>query len=228
MVLTKADYESFLDQIAAIGSEHEQLYATALSWQDESADDTLARAGEAACIMAMRLGKGRPNLEISGGGLRLPDSIWRGFWREFPHLLRNAVDHGLETSSERVAAGKPEKPTLRLRARAVGENIIIAIADDGRGVDWDALAERAEKLGLAHESRKELATALFAQGLTTRDEVSELSGRGVGMAAVHQACDALGGRIEMESETGQGTEFRFVFPRERVTRSTKDASSSAA
>ncbi len=100
--------------------------------------------------------------------------------------------------------------------RVDGEALVIRVADDGAGIDWEKLRERARERQLPAETRAQLLDVLCHDGITTVDRATEVSGRGLGMAAVKQACAALGGRIALNSTRGQGTEFRFVFALERV------------
>jgi two-component system chemotaxis sensor kinase CheA len=147
--------------------------------------------------------------------VRLDHDRWAPFWGAFVHVVRNAVDHGLEDPETRAAIGKAI-PRIGLRTYEIVEGaagqLILEISDDGRGIRWEAVAAKAAKVGLPHATRDDLAAALFAEGLSTRDAVTETSGRGVGLGAVREACAALGGRIEVESTSGVGTTFRFRFP----------------
>jgi len=94
--------------------------------------------------------------------------------------------------------------------------VVIEIADDGRGIDWNRVATRAKSLGLPANTAEDLETALFADGVTTKDEPTETSGRGVGLSAVSGVVVSLGGRIRIHSAVGQGTQFQFVFPFSRL------------
>ena len=131
------------------------------------------------------------------------------------HLVRNAVDHGLEPSSERTAAGKPAAGVVRFHAMQLGSEVIVAISDDGRGIDVDRVRERARatgRLGAGEPSAEEVLDLIFAPGLSTADEVSEISGRGVGLDVVRSKLDALRGRVEVRTTPGQGSEFRVRVP----------------
>jgi HPt (histidine-containing phosphotransfer) domain-containing protein len=162
--------------------------------------------------LAERLGKPRPRVITDGGGLRLPARRWAAFWGAFVHLLRNAVDHGLEQGEARQKAGKSVAGTLTLTARTEGQ-LLIEVRDDGGGISWDALKLRAERVGLATNDDAALVEALFADGVSTATNVSAVSGRGVGLGAVREAALGLGGSVEVESVAGVGTAFRFRFPR---------------
>jgi two-component system chemotaxis sensor kinase CheA len=132
------------------------------------------------------------------------------------HLVRNAVSHGLETADERVAQGKPAEGKLTLRAATVGESVLIEIADDGRGIDKERVAARAETKGLlaagAQLDDAALLELICAPGFSTRDEADRGSGRGVGMDVVRNTVQELGGRISLETESGRGTRFTIELP----------------
>lgn len=134
------------------------------------------------------------------------------------HVLRNAADHGVESTEQREAAGKPVPAIIRLSAARLGEEMVIEIADDGRGIDLAAIRATAEARGivspqaLAAMSQEELQELIFAPGFSTAGSVSNLSGRGVGMDAVRVAIRGLGGRVAVQSRLGAGTIIRFHLP----------------
>jgi len=132
------------------------------------------------------------------------------------HLVRNSVDHGMEDKETRLAAGKPSMGTIALRASSRGGHIYIEIKDDGRGLNRDKILQKALERGLlqpgATPSDDELHLLIFEPGFSTVEQVSDLSGRGVGMDVVRQNVRALGGRIEVESQVGRGTTIRLVLP----------------
>jgi two-component system chemotaxis sensor kinase CheA len=173
----------------------------------------LQRAADQARTLAARLGKAKLRVEINAGsGLRSPAERWAPFWAGFVHVVRNAVDHGVEGVDERRVAGKVDSGTLIFSARADADCFIVELSDDGRGIDWNRLRLRAKERGLAHELESDLIDALFVDGVSTASCVSEVSGRGVGMSAVREAAVALGGRVQVHSRAGQGTSISFVFP----------------
>jgi two-component system chemotaxis sensor kinase CheA len=132
------------------------------------------------------------------------------------HLVRNAVSHGFETPLERRAAGKPEEGTLTLAASGVGEAVVLEIADDGRGIDVEAVAARARGLGIPLPDgpldAAMLLDVLCAPGFSTRDESDRASGRGVGMAVVKTTVEELNGTMSLETVRGEGTRFVIELP----------------
>jgi len=145
--------------------------------------------------------------------LRVPPSAdWAGLWPTLVHLVRNAVDHGLEAPELRAAVRKPAIGTLFLRASRSPSWLSLEIADDGPGVCWEAVARKAAARGLPIEHQADLVEALFTEGLSTRDTVTQTSGRGVGLSAVRFAARRLGGEVELSSVAGRGTSVRIVLP----------------
>jgi predicted ATPase/HPt (histidine-containing phosphotransfer) domain-containing protein/two-component sensor histidine kinase len=174
----------------------------------EPVGPSLERLGKYARALAARLGKAEPRVEISDGGLLVDGKRAAPLFASLVHLIRNAIDHGFETPEERAASGKQEA-VLSLTASVEGGEAIVAIQDDGRGVDWERVRERARARGLPAGSRSELAAALFSDQFSTRDQATRISGRGVGLAAVQAEVTRMSGRVLVESEPGHGTTFRL-------------------
>jgi signal transduction histidine kinase/HAMP domain-containing protein len=172
----------------------------------------LERARQTLLDAAAKLGKSPPDVVLSDDNLRLPPDAWAPFWSALVHLLNNTVDHGLELDEQRRRAGKPVPGKVSLAFRRTDKELCFELSDDGRGVDWKRVRELAVAQGLRHESAADLREALFADGFTLKTEVSQMSGRGVGLGAVRQAVSGLGGRIELESHEGRGTTWCFRFP----------------
>ena len=190
------------------------------SWALERTRSRLERFAEQARGLADRLGKGEVAVEIDDHGVRLDPTKFRPFWTALSHVVRNAVDHGLEPPGERAGAGKPEHGRIALVTQCEANQVTIEVGDDGRGIDWDTVRARARQAGRPHATRANLVDAILSDGITTRDDVTETSGRGVGLAAMRDACKRLGGRIEVDSEFGRGSRFRFTFDLERQERMT--------
>jgi two-component system chemotaxis sensor kinase CheA len=157
-------------------------------------------------------------LEVAGQNTDLDKSILDALAEPLAHLVRNAADHGIETAAERQAAGKPVRGTVRLDAYHEGDQVVIEISDDGRGLDRDKILRRAIERGIvtandtARLNDSDIMHLIFAPGLSTADEITEISGRGVGLDVVKSAVDNLKGSIELESDLGQGTTFRLMVP----------------
>ncbi len=132
------------------------------------------------------------------------------------HMVRNAMDHGLEGPEERVAAGKPETGTVHLSAYHQGSNIVIELRDDGRGINPDKIYKKAVEKGViapnAQLTREEIFALIFAPGFSTAEKVTAVSGRGVGMDVVKRNIEKLRGKIEIESEVGKGSVFKIKLP----------------
>jgi two-component system, chemotaxis family, sensor kinase CheA len=130
------------------------------------------------------------------------------------HLVRNAVDHGIETPDERLAAGKPAQATIRLHAMQLGSEVIIAVTDDGRGVDLQRVRQEAGRHGVDTDglSDDEVVGLTLRSGLSTASFVTDVSGRGVGLDVVRSNVEAARGRIEVRSRPGVGAEFRIIVP----------------
>ena len=160
----------------------------------------------------------RVAVELRGAELELDRSILDRLSDPLVHLLRNAVHHGIEPPAERLAAGKPEVGGIVVSARRDKDSIRIEISDDGRGIDLEAVRRRAIEMGVVHPGLaddlrpEQVAALVFEPGLSTAREVSEISGRGVGMDAVRATLESLGGSVEIASELGRGTSTTLVVP----------------
>lgn len=158
------------------------------------------------------------SLEMEGQSTDLDKGILDTLADPLSHLVRNAADHGIETAAERVASGKPQRGTIKLSAYHNGEHVVIEISDDGRGLDREKIVRRAleQKILLADEAARlnesEALQLIFVPGLSTADEITEISGRGVGLDVVKGAIESLKGTVELQSERGKGTTFRLLVP----------------
>ncbi len=155
-------------------------------------------------------------LEIEGGTLEIDRGMLDRITPALEHLVRNAVAHGIESAAAREQAGKPPVGRLRVQVEQVGNDVGLRFQDDGGGLDLARIAQRARSLGLLGEGESltpdAAADLIFRTGFSTARQLSELSGRGVGLDVVRSDVQALGGRIEVRSEPGQGTCFRLVLP----------------
>ena len=167
--------------------------------------------------LARQLGK-EVELVISGEETELDKTMIEDLNDPLVHLVRNAVDHGVETSEERIAAGKPVKSVVELSANQVGDHIVIEITDDGRGMRPDALRKKAVEKGLIDAEMansiddKQALQLIFLPGFSTKDQISSVSGRGVGMDVVRTNIQKLNGRIDISSVVGEGTRLSISLP----------------
>lgn len=166
--------------------------------------------------MNRKLGK-EVVLKTFGGETEIDKTINDVLADPFMHMIRNAMDHAIETPEERAAKGKPEQGAITLGAQNIGGEIVITIADDGRGLDRDKLLAKAKKNGLltkpeAEYTDKEAFHLIMMPGFSTNEVVTEFSGRGVGMDVVRQNLEKVNGSISVESQKGTGTTFTIKIP----------------
>lgn len=165
--------------------------------------------------LSSKLGK-KIELKMSGENTEVDKTVIEKIGDPLVHLVRNSLDHGIEMPHERVAAGKPETGTVFLNAYHRGGNIVIEVRDDGGGLNRDKLISKAVERGLLTEdaklSEKDAYELIFRPGFSTADEVSDISGRGVGMDVVRKNISELGGSIEIDAEPGQGTSIIIRLP----------------
>jgi chemosensory pili system protein ChpA (sensor histidine kinase/response regulator) len=178
--------------------------------------DSLAERLHRVVRQAARDAGKQVQLEIVGGQVDMDRSVLERLTGAFEHLLRNSVSHGIELPEARAAAGKPALGTIRLQAAQEGNEVVLAFVDDGAGLNFTAIRERAEKQGLivqgAALSERELAELIFQPGFSTATQLTELSGRGVGMDVVRAEVDTLGGYVDIRSTPGVGTMFELHVP----------------
>jgi two-component system chemotaxis sensor kinase CheA len=154
--------------------------------------------------------------EAEGGDTELDKLIIEDLADPLMHIIRNCMDHGIESKAERVQFSKPERGLIQLKAFQRGNHVVIEIYDDGVGVNYDRIRKKAVELGLmdaeSEPRPEELIECLFRPGFSTADEVSEISGRGVGLDVVKSNISALSGAIDVESRPGEGTKFSITLP----------------
>jgi len=156
------------------------------------------------------------NVEIFGEETEIDRNMVDEIYNPLVHMVRNAVDHGLEMPEDRIKAGKPEKGLISLRAYHRGGNIIIEISDDGRGLSRQKITDKALNKGLISNADdltdQDVFKMIFLPGLSTAEKVTDVSGRGVGMDVVKQSVEKLRGKVEIESKQGKGSTFITSFP----------------
>lgn len=167
--------------------------------------------------LSTALGK-KVELVMEGGATELDRQLLEVVKDPITHLVRNAIDHGIEPPEERRRAGKPEAGRLRLSAAHEGGMIVVRVADDGRGLDLERIGRKAVAAGLctaeqlAAMSPRQIASLIFAPGLSTAEKVTNVSGRGVGMDVVKRNIEDIGGSVDIETRPGQGTMFTITIP----------------
>jgi len=158
------------------------------------------------------------SFEMHGEDIELDRSILTEIEDPLIHVLRNAVDHGIESPDEREAAGKPREGAIELRAERQRDHVTIVVEDDGGGIDADAIRETAVEEGVVSESEAasmpddDVYDLVFHPGFSTAEEVTDVSGRGVGMDVVHSTVDQLDGSVDVDSELGEGTRVELRLP----------------
>ncbi|SDH59496.1 hybrid sensor histidine kinase/response regulator [Pseudomonas panipatensis] len=207
-----------LDEFAwNTGQRAQSLYDTALSCRMRPFSDVLAGQARMVRDLGRELGKS-VRLEVDGVSTQVDREVLEKLEAPLTHLLRNAVDHGIETPDQRRRAGKPEQGLIRLLARHHAGMLVLDLRDDGAGVDLERLRASVLRRGLASAetaarlSEEELLAFLFLPGFSLREQVTEVSGRGVGLDAVQHLVRQLRGGIRMEQLAGQGTFFHIEVP----------------
>jgi two-component system chemotaxis sensor kinase CheA len=197
LVIPRKDHDELVQAVRQ-GSHGETLAQLIERWAWEPASLHLGRLAEDARLLAQRLHKAPPRIQLDCEGVRLPDR-WQPFWAAAAHVLHNSLEHGIESPEDRLHEGKPAAGELTLSVRWEPEGIFVSFQDDGRGIDWLAVARKASQLGLPSSTRDELVAALFMDPKH-------------GLGAVWAATDQLGGAVQVESVPGRGTTIRFWFP----------------
>ncbi|MDO9046162.1 MAG: chemotaxis protein CheA [Methylobacter sp.] len=193
----------------------EDIRDTALQLRMVQIGETFMRFQRVVHDVSKELGK-QIQLQITGGESELDKTVVEKINDPLTHLVRNSLDHGIETPAERMRAGKPEKGAIQLNAYHDSGRIVIQISDDGKGLDSEKIVAKAVAKGLIKPdqvlSKSEIYNLIFEPGLSTKEEASNLSGRGVGMDVVKRNIEALRGSVSVDSELGQGTTVTIHLP----------------
>ncbi|MCP1505127.1 two-component system sensor histidine kinase and response regulator WspE [Pseudomonas marginalis] len=207
-----------LDEFAwQAGQRAQVLYDTALACRMRPFADVLAGQARMVRDLGRSLGK-QVRLEIEGEKTQVDRDVLEKLEAPLTHLLRNAVDHGIEAPEQRLLAGKPAEGLIRLRASHQAGLLVLELSDDGNGVDLERLRGTIVDRHLStqetalHLSEEELLTFLFLPGFSLRDKVTEVSGRGVGLDAVQHMVRQLRGAVVLEQAAGQGSRFHLEVP----------------
>jgi two-component system chemotaxis sensor kinase CheA len=207
---------SDVDDVAStMGHLVEDIRDTALQLRMVQIGETFTRFQRVVHDVSKDLGK-QIQLQITGGESELDKTVVEKINDPLTHLVRNSLDHGIEMPAVRVRAGKPEKGTIQLNAYHDSGRIVIQISDDGQGLDAEKIVAKAVAKGLIKQdqilSKTEIYNLIFEPGLSTKEEASNLSGRGVGMDVVKRNIEALRGSVSIDSELGQGTTVTIHLP----------------
>jgi two-component system, chemotaxis family, sensor kinase CheA len=212
--LSRGELERILARVAE-GAPSSELATRLRMLFDEPVATRFARLAEHVERLAARLGKPTPRLSVRGEDVRLPQRRYASFWAALVHVARNAIDHGIEDPAVRTAAGKPARGAISFHARLENASVLIEVVDDGAGVDWQRLAARARAAGLQAGTREEIERTIFVSGISSVEAITDVSGRGVGLAAVWDATVSLGGTVRVTSVRGRETRFVFRLPTTR-------------
>ncbi len=192
-----------------------QLQECVMAIRMQPVHSVFARMPRLVRDISGRLGK-KVRLVTSGDQTEVDKTVIEELADPITHMIRNALDHGIEDAGVRLAAGKPEEGTIELSASQRASNILITIADDGAGIDRAKILKSAIAKGIVREDAKlsddEVYNLLFAPGFSTAEKVTEISGRGVGMDVVRRNITNIGGRIQIQTTPGKGTRFTLVIP----------------
>lgn len=215
LMVEKHDLHDLQEVVAGVENLVEEIRDNALELRMVQIGDTFSRFRRVVRDVSKELGKDI-DLVITGGEAELDKTVIEKINDPLTHLVRNSLDHGIEMPTDRRAKGKPEKGTLRLNALHDSGQIVIQIVDDGAGLDLDKIRAKAEINGLIKSdqalSKRELLRLIFEPGLSTKEQASNLSGRGVGMDVVKRNIESLRGSVEVDSEIDKGTMVTIQLP----------------
>lgn len=215
LLSSKMGNPTLIEAVTSMGNFTEAIRDAALTLRMVPIGDTFQKFKRVVRDTAKSIGK-EIELEIEGAETELDRSMVEKLNDPLMHIVRNAMDHGIEAIAVRQSRGKPDSGTIKLTARHDAGNIVIGIHDDGGGLDVERIRKKAVANGILEEgihlSRQELFQLIFHPGLSTAEQVTNLSGRGVGMDVVKRNIEELQGGIEIESEIGVGTSFSIRLP----------------
>lgn len=204
-----------VEELAMLDGLTRDIQESAMSIRAQPIGSVFSRVPRILRELESSTGK-KVRLEVSGEATELDKTVIERLSEPLTHLIRNAVDHGIEPVAERLAAGKSAEGVLHLSAEHRSGRIVISISDDGRGIDRQRVYAKAVERGLiaaeAAMTDEEIDNLIFAPGFSTAQTLSNISGRGVGMDVVRQNVKELGGRITIESRPGNGTSFSLALP----------------
>lgn len=207
------NYEEIWEPLEQVASITSQLQDLVLNIRMQPVEVVLNRFPRMIRDLSNELNKDI-QLVIEGEDTELDRTVVTELGEPLVHILRNAADHGIETMEERLEKGKSKTGLIKLSAFQEGSRVVITVSDDGKGIDPEVIKKNAEKKGIdtSHMSDKELVELIFNPTFSTVEEVTNVSGRGVGMDVVKQKISSLGGEVQVESQVNQGTTFVIKLP----------------
>jgi two-component system chemotaxis sensor kinase CheA len=215
MIARRAGMAELIESTATLSRLVEEVRDSALALRMVQIGATFNRFQRVVRDVSKELGKD-VDLVISGGETELDKTVVEKIGDPLTHLVRNSMDHGIESAELRIARGKPAKGTLKLNAYHDAGSIVIEVSDDGGGLNKEKILGKAIERGLVAEGTiltdKEIYNLIFEAGFSTADAVSNLSGRGVGMDVVRRNIQALRGTVDLDSVEGQGSTIRIRLP----------------
>jgi two-component system chemotaxis sensor kinase CheA len=204
-----------VDELSDLDHLTRELQESAMSIRAQPVKSVFSRVPRIIRELEAGTGK-RVRLEVEGEMTEVDKTVVERIGEPLTHMIRNAVDHGLETPDERVAVGKAAEGVVRLTAEHRSGRIVISVSDDGKGIDLSRVRAKAVERGIiapdANLSDEEIENLIFSPGFSTAASVSNISGRGVGMDVVRRNVQALGGRISISSKFGKGSTFTLTLP----------------
>jgi len=205
----------FAQVLEAVIHHTRELKDSVMSMRAQPVSAVFQRMPRLIRELSSKTGK-KVRLEMAGENTEVDRTIIEGLSDPLTHIIRNSVDHGIETPAQRMAAGKDEEGTIRLAAEHRGGRIVIEVKDDGAGLDQERVLKKARERGLvdpeAQLTPDEINNLIFLPGFSTAEQISDISGRGVGMDVVRRNIQKLGGRILLNSERGRGMTIQFALP----------------
>lgn len=210
-----ASMERLRDVVKVFETNTRELQEQAMRIRMLPIDYTFQRLPRTVHDISRSLNK-KVELDISGNTTEVDKTVLEKIADPLTHLIRNAIDHGIEPVNERTAAGKPETGTISIKAFQEGGKIVIRLSDDGAGLNLGKILHKAREKRIVRDSdeltENQIQNLVFQPGFSTATEVTDLSGRGVGMDVVKRNINDLGGSVEVESETGKGCVFTIRLP----------------
>ena len=208
--------ESFEKQSRRLRQLTDELQDVVMSIRMVPISSTFRKMQRIVRDMSLKTGK-EAQLVLLGEQTEVDKNVIENLSDPLMHMIRNSMDHGLEPAAERLAKGKPAMGTIVLEARNTGGDVIITISDDGQGLDRDKLIKKAQERGLTQKSESEISDReaynfILAPGFSTNEQVTEFSGRGVGMDVVCSNVEKMGGSVSINSVPGKGTTFTLQIP----------------